>query len=223
MTAPSQRPAPWSWLRAILTVVAIVALVGLTREPAAESVPPPRPASMGELAAALQPAEDGIWRAEVDGAGFVIENRRDDEAVRYFNAGVREDIRFARHEVAITLAPGFPDDAAPSNAAGLLFAFAPGKRFYYALTIGPRRLVTFWRRDERGLRIVANVTSPAVREAEANELRLVGRGAGVEAFVNGISIGTFGGEALATGRAGIIAIGRGRHRFSDYVALRVFE
>lgn len=165
---------------------------------------------LGSLTPYLQDGSDGVWRGEYADNAYWLENFDDSGAIRYYygdfdrrEAGSRRigvDLRF--------------ENTSSGARAGLVYGYDSSDGSYYLITLSPGGEFGTFRRDDNGVRQLGS--SSAKLSGKSQRLEIQERGAEVEFFVNGRSMGSLQSSGTGSGAAGIAALGIGRFGFNQY-------
>ena len=167
------------------------------------------------LAGTMPVGQDGVWSSHMAGGFYVLENRDDPAAVRYFYALPGQDSWQSPGDVLRVDVGGiFPTGDYPSGA-GLIFRFDPAKRFYYAFVLREGQSYAFYRRDADGLQTLVEASSDAIKPGR-NHLEVRLRGDAMHLLVNGVELGNIESPKVQGQGVGLIAIGEGRFEFDDF-------
>lgn len=199
-------------LTRVLVMTALVAgvfggAVEVTAAAGAES------ASMGALQNHLLegPGDRGIWQGRFEEGAYVLENRQNPNAVKYFylvsTAGAPE---------SVSVNVRIDDGSTEQNAGGgLVFGFDPGSGSYYALVLRADRRLAIYKRGPGGLSLMVASRLESALKPGFNEVRVVRAGRKIEARLNGDAISSIADPGLGEG-FGILALGMGRFAFSNF-------
>ncbi len=200
---------------AVTRILAIIALVVAVYSGFADSAAAAgtKGAAMGALDSRLLDGagDQGIWQGRFEEDSYVLENRQNPNAVKYFyhvsRAGPPEVV-----SVNVRVDGGSTEK---HSGGGLVFGFDPGSRSYYALVLRADRRLAIYKRGSRGLSLV--VASPVEKALRPgfNELGVVRAGGKYETRLNGETISGIGAAGMGEG-FGIVALGVGRFAFSNF-------
>ncbi|MFQ5913613.1 MAG: tetratricopeptide repeat protein [Nitrospinota bacterium] len=155
------------------------------------------------------------WRGSLDIRGYVLKNRQDPNSVKLFWT-TPEAALVGRRIVSVKVQAGFGEGRVTSGA-GLLYAYDPEKRFFFAYVLEDKRTVTLYRWRPRGLARTMSVSNDRVKTEGFNELMIIERGGRrFDLYLNGSRIGSFKSREVGKGAVGIVAMGTGRFLFSEF-------
>jgi hypothetical protein len=177
------------------------------------------PASMGLLQSSLFVGKDGPWQAYTKGATYVLENRSDPTALKYFYL-LDKSKETGRRIISVKVQVESEDKESPLTGAGLLYAYAAEKhtKQYYGYFLESDRSMSLYERGPEGLeRVLQSHPAKAVKDHGLNELRIVEQGQSIKLYLNGSELGfELGNEAMGKGGVGILVAGVGRFTFTDF-------
>jgi hypothetical protein len=159
---------------------------------------------------------DGVWKATRDGGTYCLTNTKDDTAVTYRYADVH-DIDDSELTVSVEVSTQAVSGADPSGpGAGLIYRYKERSGTYYAFVIDNHGDYTFYTRDTSGFFSPFSGSEEQFREGY-NELAIRSAGDHISPYVNFEPTSSLTpGEPLEEGVTGIIAMGTGKHCFTNY-------
>ena len=183
----------------------IVVVVAMASSVAAQT-------NLGRLAPYLPSnGQDGDWHIEYTGGSFSIANAGDPNAIRYYFVEPADGAEGRRTIVAdLQIAPE------GSGSAGLLYGLNPTRDVYHMMTLDAHGLFSIFRRDADGFRPMVQQTSDAFRPGKVNRLTLTESGDEVSFAINGVGMGSIGGDLFGWGSTGIAAVGDVRATFTFF-------
>jgi len=194
-------------MRIMLRSLAALTLLGAFAVPSAVA----QDAPLGAFTSLVQEGPNGPWEQTITADAYTLENASDPAAVRYYwGVGDRDLIGSRTVTIEVEVAEG-----GETSGAGILYGFQKDTRYYYAFILDANGAVVLYRRDAAGfIRIMSSVTD-AVR-AGANTLSIAEDGDTMTMYLNGVETGSFSGDGVGAGGAGIVAVGTGRFVFTSY-------
>jgi hypothetical protein len=165
--------------------------------------------------------QEGAWRAALEDGAYVLENRGEPGAIRYFWLGKvpgHEGVVPAELPVSVEVDGDFADDLA---GPGLIFRFDPDQRFYYAFALFNHGRYGVLQRDAEGVHLRHTDRSTAIRPDGPNRLSIEPDGATMRFLINGEAVAAFDHDASQGTGVGILAIGSGRFTFDNFAIGRL--
>jgi hypothetical protein len=158
-----------------------------------------------------EPGDD--WQGSVEDGAYVLVNRSERGAVRYFdfNRVDAEGTSRPQTEASVTVSGDFETDLA---AAGLLARYDPQSGTYYAF-VRTAEGVALYKRGPDGFTRPMNLVGP-IRGDEPARLGIRLSPRGTELIVNGRTLGAMSSGDIQGNRFGIVAFDRGTFRFDDF-------
>lgn len=168
------------------------------------------------LGGALDVGSKGAWTATLTGASYRLVNPSDLSAVRYYYLLSLPDqppgpISQGTASVVV-MVEGESDEY---SGAGLLFAFEPETRNYYAW-VGTNDGYAFYRRDEDGFQRMISAQSGLINQGASNRLSITATGPELQLFVNDQRIARIDRADPVDGGIGIIVLGTGTYTFEEF-------
>jgi hypothetical protein len=161
--------------------------------------------------------QEGAWRAALEDGVYVLENRGEPGAIRYYWLGKvpgREDVVPAEQPISVEVGGVSADDLA---GPGLIFRFDPDQRFYYGFALFNRGRYGVLQRDAEGVHLRMTDTSKAIRADGPNRLSIEPDGSSMRFLINGVEVAAFANDAVKGPGVGILAIGSGHFTFDNFV------
>ncbi len=168
------------------------------------------------LGGVVKPGRDGAWSSSLNGGIYVLENKGNPGAVKYYyivpGAGSLESFGdVVRVEVGVEPAAG----ASPSGA-GLIFGYDPGTRDYSAFVLEADGRHALYRREAGKLRRVLSGQSGTAKGAGRDRLEVQFAGRAVRLLLNGNVVGSASMPGSRGEGVGLIALGAGRFAFDNF-------
>ena len=160
----------------------------------------------------------GPWLGEIRDGAYVLSNREEASAVKYFYVEQVPGMTEAGLRRAIVEVEVGGDYAGERAAAGLIYGLDPARGVYLLFTLLGTDEYALFGRALDGFHTLARGTNPAIRAEGPNRLGIRPRAERVELLVNGETIGAFAlqGQELPGRATGIAALGTGEFRFDNF-------
>lgn len=159
---------------------------------------------------------DGAWSGSVENGKYILENRDDKGAIRYYyilpDTG---QTLGGGSEVSVEIDGNFSKDEFDSGA-GLIFDVNPEIRHYIAFVIMNRNEYGILKRDENGLQIKMRGTHSAILKGKPNCLSILSENQTLVFKINQEQIGSLGHEPGKANGIGLLALGTGRFAFDNF-------
>ena len=163
----------------------------------------------------LEIGERGAWMGELADGRYVLHNRHDRGAIRYYylkNLGGSETGGQAEITVSIDVGGAFSDAYA---GAGLVFGLDPERRHYFAFALLGGGQFGVFKRDANGFRAVLDGSYDAGADSAMNRLKIVLAGREMRFFINDGKVGNLTDD-VAGAAVGLLALGTGRFEFDNF-------
>jgi hypothetical protein len=172
---------------------------------------PPRQMLLG----VLNFGRDGPWEARLANGRYVLENRTQPGAVRYFF--LFPEIGAAlRHATVSVEVDGKFEGGEYRSGAGLIYRFDPERRRYVAFVVLDGGRYGLYQRGASGLQLRQSGAPSAVHRDRSNRLSIESNGSELHLLINSVEVGRFAAEGLRGSGVGIISLGTGRFEFDNF-------
>lgn len=167
---------------------------------------------MGPLTTIL-PARgvSGPWQVEMTPRGFLMGNRTEANAVRYFYVDAGKEAGSRRVEVDVIVEPQGPRTA----LAGLLYGFNKETKSYFMLVIEGGDRVALYARTPKEMRRIVGLKFES-NSRGPYRLAIQEQGDQFEMSLNGNRLGAVKFDAVGKGATGIVAAGLGTFGFAAF-------
>ena len=164
----------------------------------------------------MAPFQDDTWQGYEQEGWYVLENRTDPGAIRYYRGNVIGDVGNGRVQTNIYVRN---DDGQGLAAAGLIFDFNVETSTYAAFLLDHENNPMVLLRDEDGMEpIFADADDPVGRGDGTDVLAVRFLDGRAELLLNDEPFLNLSAESGFHSYAGVIAVGTGRHGFWGFAA-----
>lgn len=156
------------------------------------------------------------WIGRIDKGGYELIHAGRPGAIRYYykqQPVPTTDPAPARQTLSVEVSGKFKDAV---SGAGLLYAFNPEKKYYFAFVIGQGQTFAIYRRNEDGIRKIFDGTSKALFPGQSNQLAIVPRGPKTDFYINGTHVAGLGIDPGPYTAVGLLAISAGDFVFDNF-------
>jgi hypothetical protein len=166
-------------------------------------------ATLGPLE--FTPGVEGDWQVGEAGGVVVLENRAVSGTSYWTWAGTEDDGTHGRRTISLEVALDKPGEGA---GAGILYGMAADQSSYFVFLLFPGGRTGLYRYAGGSFTELLTFTSDTVATHAVLEIRE--RGGEIGLAVDGVEVGSYGGEGIGAGGVGIHVEGLGRFRLISF-------